>query len=286
MDSSHIDVPRTPASSHELADPFKLAAVSAFLQPFRWMFHPVFHGIENVPADRPLLFVGNHQLYGLVDIPFLFEELWHRRRIFLRGLADRAHYSLPLWRDMLTSFGAVEGTRENCATLMQDGESIVVFPGGAREVSKRKTEKYKLLWKERFGFARLAIEHRCTIVPFASVGVEDAWDILFDKDDFLATPLGRFASWLGLREDAMMPIPRGIGPTPFPRPTRLYFRIMEPIATAPYRGASGDTEAVHDLQARTHAAIETGIAMLREEQGRDPEAIRFSTVFGPLHPRR
>ncbi|MFN2377289.1 MAG: lysophospholipid acyltransferase family protein [Candidatus Binatia bacterium] len=271
-----------PASARELADPLKMAAVSAFLQPWRWMFHPIFHGLELIPDDRPLLFVGNHTLYGLVDIPLLFDELWKTRRIFLRGLADRGHYQVPLWRDLLTSMGAVLGTRDHCARLMRNREAVVVFPGGAREVFKRRDEKYKLLWKERYGFARLAVEHECTVVPFASVGVEEAWDIVFDRDDYLATPLGRLAVWLGLREEAMAPLARGIGPTPIPRPARIYFRILPPIRSADLGNPSCANEAVIRLQQLTHDAIERGIAELREEQGHDPEAVRFSTIFGPL----
>jgi 1-acyl-sn-glycerol-3-phosphate acyltransferase len=277
--------PDAIASALELADPIKLAAVSAFLQPWRWMFHPVFHGLDNIPTTRPLLFVGNHTLYGLIDIPLLFDELWKRHGIFLRGLADRGHYQVPLWRDLLTSFGAVLGTRENCARLMRAGEAIAVFPGGAREVFKTRGEKYKLLWKERYGFARLAIAHGCTVVPFASVGVEDAYDILFDRDDYLATPIGRLASWLGVRDDAMAPIARGIGITMVPRPARIYFRILPPIETASYGGLGNSMKAVVDLQTRTHDAIERGIAELREEQGHDPESIRFLTIFGPLSRR-
>jgi 1-acyl-sn-glycerol-3-phosphate acyltransferase len=76
-----------PARADELTDPLKLAAVSAFLRPWRWIFRPVFHGLDHIPAERPLLFVGNHTLYGIIDMPLLFEELWKRRRIFPRGLA-------------------------------------------------------------------------------------------------------------------------------------------------------------------------------------------------------
>lgn len=271
-----------PASAGDLADPVKLAAVSAFLQPWRWMFHPVFHGLDNIPPSGPLLFVGNHTLYGLIDIPLLFDELWRQRRIFLRGLADRGHYQVPLWRDLLTSCGAVLGTRANCAALMRAGEAIVVFPGGAREVFKSRAEKYKLLWKERHGFAKLAVEHGCTVIPFASVGVEDAYDILFDRDDYMATPLGRIAMKLGVREDALMPIARGIGPTMIPRPARIYFRVMPAIETAHYGGGRAGLDAILDLRDRTHDAIEQGIAELRDEQGHDPEAVRFSTIFGPL----
>jgi hypothetical protein len=36
---------------------------------------------------------------------------------------------------------------------------VLVFPGGGREVTKRKGEAHKVIWKERTGFARMAIEH-------------------------------------------------------------------------------------------------------------------------------
>lgn len=273
---------REPAGvtrAKELTDPVKLAAFSAFLQPWRWMFDPVFHGLERIPDKRPLLFVGNHTLYGIIDIPLLCEELWRKRGIFLRGLADRGHYHVPLWRDLLTSLGAVLGTRENCAALMEAGEAIVVFPGGSREVFKTRAEKYKLLWKERYGFARLAVEHGCTIVPFASVGVDEAYDILADRDDYLATPLGRLAAWLGIRKDAMPPIALGVGPTIIPRPVRIYFRIMPPIEASDFGRRGSDIEMLRDL---THDAVERGIDELRREQGHDPKAQRFSTIFGPL----
>jgi hypothetical protein len=42
-------------------------------------------------------------------------------------------------------------------------------PGGAGEVFKGRGQDYKLLWKERLGFARMAIEFGYPIVPFAAV---------------------------------------------------------------------------------------------------------------------
>ncbi len=74
--------------------------------------------------------------------------------------------------------GAVLGTRANCAALMRSGAHILVFPGGAREVFKHKGEAYQLIWKERYGFVRLAIEHGYTITPYATAGAEEAFDVL------------------------------------------------------------------------------------------------------------
>jgi 1-acyl-sn-glycerol-3-phosphate acyltransferase len=61
---------------------------------------------------------------------------------------------------------------------MEDGRSILVFPGGGREVTKRRGEKYRLIWGERMGFARMAIECGYPIVPVASAaGTPPGWDL-------------------------------------------------------------------------------------------------------------
>jgi hypothetical protein len=51
----------------------------------------------------------------------------------------------------------VRGTRDNVRALMRDHQTILTFPGGSREVNKRRGQQYNLLWRERIGFARLAI---------------------------------------------------------------------------------------------------------------------------------
>jgi 1-acyl-sn-glycerol-3-phosphate acyltransferase len=246
----------------------KIERALALLEPWRRLVSPVFVGIERIPADRrPLLFVGNHTLLGLLDTPLLLAEVYRRTGIFLRALGDHAHFKVPVWRDFLAGAGVVDGTRENCDRLMAAGEAILVFPGGGREVAKRKGEKYRLLWKERLGFARMALRHGCTVVPFAAVGVEDALDIVVDFDDVAASPLGPLLRRLKLRPDVVMPLVKGVGPTPLPRPERLYFHFGDAIAVE--KSVDGD-DAARALRDRVKAAIEAGIAELLALQAKDP----------------
>ena len=247
------------------------------LEPWRWLTRPRFYGIDDVPDERPLLFVGNHTLYGMLDVPLLYAELYREKGIFLRALGDHIHFKIPGWRDALEAFGVVDGTRENCAELMRAGESILVFPGGAREVAKRRGEKYKLVWKERLGFARMAIENGCTIVPFSAVGLEDAYDIVMDADELLATPLGALFRRFGLREDALLPVVKGIGPTPLPRPQRLYFRLGPAVPTA---GLEADEASCRELRDRVKAEVERGIELMLVEQAADPDRVRLPGIFG------
>jgi len=151
---------------------------------------------------------------------------------------------------------------------MRAGEAVLVFPGGAREVGKRRDEHYRLQWKERLGFARLAAAHRCTIVPFSAVGADDCYDIVLDGDDLLRSPVGRLARRLGVREDALMPLGRGAFGTPLPRPERFYFHFAEPIAADV---DPDDEAAVRALRDRTRTAVEDGLARMLRVRAVDPD---------------
>lgn len=238
--------------------------------PLRHLAQPYFDGWDRIPDDRPLLFVGNHTLYGVLDVPFMYMALFRKKGIVLRPLGDHIHFAIPIWRDLLARYGVVDGTRENCSALMDANECLLVFPGGAREVAKRRGEKYQLIWKQRLGFVRLAVRHGCTIVPFSAVGVEDAYDIVIDADDVMQSPLGAVLRKLEVRLDVLMPLARGVGPTPVPRPERFYFRFGAAIPTREHAGAQDDDEICHRLRDRVSAAIEAGIEELIAYRAADP----------------
>lgn len=262
---------RGPGSASFHPSKRDVARLRRLLAPYEWIARPLSIGIENVPAKGPALLVGNHTLLGLLDPPALYLELLAKRGVFPRALGDHGHFRIPLWRDWLARWGVADGTPENCSRLLDAGEIVLVFPGGAREVSKRKGERYKLVWKERLGFARMAIRARCPVAPFAAVGVEDALDVVLDADEILASPAGRLLRRLGVREDWVMPMVRGVGPTPLPRLQRLYFRFLRPISTRKYKGDFRNDDACREVRDRVRAAVERGIAELLEIQARDPE---------------
>jgi hypothetical protein len=234
----------------------------ALLEPVRRLTSPVLLGLDRIPDHGPRLFVGNHTLTGLLDAPWLISELYRRRGIFLHSLGDHAHFSVPVWRDFLNRFGVVDGTPANLSALFERGDDVLVFPGGAREVMKDRGERYQLKWGRRSGFARLAHQHGVPIVPFAAVGVEHALDVVVGPGDILASPVGTAMRRAGVREDLVMPIVRGVGPTPIPRPERLYFELLPPIWPG--------VDDAWALREQTRKAIEGGIAHLHEVREADP----------------
>jgi 1-acyl-sn-glycerol-3-phosphate acyltransferase len=242
--------------------------LGSLIAPLSRVIQPKLYGVEHLPTDGSLL-VGNHTIYGLLDVPFLISEVWKRRRILIRGLGENAHYAVPIWRELFSEGGMVRGTRDNVRVLMRARETILVFPGGAREVNKRRDQRYQLLWRERIGFARLAIEQGYPIIPVAAVGAEEMLDVIIDRN----TPIyGQFA---GLYEKLMgfptPPIVRGVGPTAIPRPERLYFWFGEAIDARSFGRRYDDTAAARALRDEVKGAILTGIQLLRDERDQDPD---------------
>jgi 1-acyl-sn-glycerol-3-phosphate acyltransferase len=259
-------------------EPYPLDELQRIAAPLRRLLSPVAIGMEHVPRDGAVLLTGNHTVYGLLDIPMLALELAEKTGRLVRGLGDHNHFALPIWRDVLHRLGAVRGTRDNCARLFERGEAVLVFPGGGREVMKHKGEKYKLIWKERVGFARLAIEHGVPIVPFASVGVEDMFEIVADAEDILRSPVGELLRVLGVTTqpwfrhgEIIPPLTRGAGPAGLPRLERQYFLFGPPIETRQLRGRHEDPGACLALRREVQAAVEMQIADLLAVQAADPE---------------
>ena len=187
--------------------PLKRIQQGLWLQQ-QW-FDPIFTGLDNVDKSKPALYVGNHTLYGTLDAPLMLLGLYQHKDIFLRSLGDHIHFKIPLWRNLLWDNGCVQAK-----------EHILVFPGGGREVMKNKGEEYKLVWKERTGFARMAMEHGYDIIPFASVGADEIFDIRYDTNDFYQSKLGQLVQKTGIKDkylrggDAFLPFATGLGLLP------------------------------------------------------------------------
>lgn len=268
-DNPTVQVPGPPS-------PQTLARITRTLAPVRRLIRPKVYGGDELPS-RGVLLVGNHSLIGLLDAPLLCAELWDRG-IPVRVLGNHAHFKLRGWRDLLSAAGVVPGDPAIADVLMDRGETILVFPGGGREVAKRKGEKYQLLWENRLGFARLAVRHGYPIVPFASVGAEDAFDIVVDTDNRFLIPARTLFERLSGSPD-LFPIVRGIGPTPIPRPERQYYWFGGAIQTDGV--AADDDRAITRIRDETRAAIEGGITFLLGERDRDPDRSVVRRLFKP-----
>jgi len=235
--------------------PPPLATVNVLMAPIQQFLNVEVLGLDNVPTDYPCFYVMNHSLMG-IEMPSFVHLLYKERGVFVRGLADHFHWAGPQG-PLLRALGAVDGTRPNVDMLMARRQSILVYPGGGAEIMKASSvERYALMWKERLGFARMAIKNRYPILPCACVGTEDMLDIMFDL------PMGFLSKPLGVPSIPMVK-PNSI--------QKIYFWFGKPIPTDKYGGDSDNTDFAREVRDLTKAAIEGGIREMRAKQAADPD---------------
>jgi len=185
----------------------------------RWLYRDYFRaevrGIENVPADGRVLLVSNHSgqlpFDGLAIATALFLEAQPPRVI--RSMVERFVPTVPFASYLFSRWGQITGTPENCRRLLREGEAILVFPEGARGISKPFSQRYQL---QDFGagFMRLALETDTPIVPVAVVGAEEQAPAINLK------PIARL---LGTPAFPIVPYPPFVPLVPLPVKYRIYF---------------------------------------------------------------
>lgn len=243
----------------------KLIRLGSLLQ--RFYFRPTFLGAEHLNPNKPAMYVGNHTIYGVLDSPIIIDYLYTQHKIAVVSLGDHVHFKIPLWREMVKGMGAVDGLQAYAREAMQQGYSLLVFPGGGREVAKRKGEAYQLIWKERYGFLKLAQEFNYEIAPFVALGGDEVFDLALDANFLLnqkwfkhilkVPKIGKV-----LRQGEILPsIPKNIIPKRIP----FYFKFYPRLSI----DSSYTDQHLHNFRDELQKQLYDGIAELKKIRDSD-----------------
>lgn len=266
--------------------PISKGFARTFIAPFKFYFAPVFLGLDELDAKRPAMYVSNHTILGVLDgYPFAI-ELYLQKDIVLRALADSNHYKIPFWKEFITDrLGVVEASRDNCRAIMKRKESLLVFPGGTREICKKRGEQYVLKWSDRKGFVRMAMEQGYDIIPVAAIGAEEAYTIVGDATDFIKTPLGQFLQFIGVTEkyfkngDLIPPKVAGLGNSIIPRPSKLYFSFGKRISTKALQKDFENEEAQATIKKQVEEALLSEFRKLFEYRSNDRDRSKWRRLI-------
>src|SRR4051812_3128683 len=109
--------------------------------PGLWMlaslyFRAEVRGLHNIPADGPVLLVGNHSGGNMTPDTLVFTLAFNtyfgvERRFY--QLAHNLVVSMPALAS-LRKYGTVAASRENARTALDTGAALLVYPGGDYEV--------------------------------------------------------------------------------------------------------------------------------------------------------
>lgn len=155
-------------------------AMDVVLPIYRHYFRVRVFGLENV-KDVPYMVVSNHTGQVPIDgvlITMAFALELEKPRI-LHSMVERFMAGLPFVGDLSAQTGSILGDRENCKWLLNQNESILVFPEGVRGINKNTKNFYEL---QRFsnGFFRIALQAKTPILPISVVGAEEMFPLVFN----------------------------------------------------------------------------------------------------------
>jgi len=185
----------------------------------RWLYRSYFRaaafGIEHIPATGRVLFVANHSgqlpFDGLVIGAACFLEPPQPRLV--RSMVEYFVPTVPFASYLLSRWGQITGTPENCRRLLAAEEAVLVFPEGVRGISKGFSQRYQLA-EFGTGFMRLALEMQAPIVPIAVIGAEEQAPAINVKS---------LARLVGAPSFPVVPYPPFFPLVPLPVKYRLYF---------------------------------------------------------------
>jgi len=147
--------------------------IAPFARALRLWYRPRVHGLDRVPADRPVVYVGKHPRSWLYLETILMGLLafWDGDRVPFRPMEKRGTslHRLPGLAWLRRHVGAIPATAEAALAVLRGGESILLFPGGASELYGAPD---RIAWRGRRGFARIAAAAGAPVVPFAIGGAD------------------------------------------------------------------------------------------------------------------
>jgi 1-acyl-sn-glycerol-3-phosphate acyltransferase len=240
------------------------------LNPLIDLYHPYVAGLYDLPRDGRFLLVGNHTQFGMAEVFLIPHYVRRKFGVQVRPLAERGiAQGRGFGKDLVAAYGGVVGHPDTAQELMRHNATVLVFPGGGRELPKFRGEEYQLRWDGRSGFARVAIANDYPIVPVGLVGGDDVYQSITDRDG----TWGRLSQALGQRMtgrgDMAMPLVRGIGPTLIPRPQRMYLEFGTPINTT-RPGRTKEATWVEEVKQATQDSLEQILAGLQTVRTNDP----------------
>ncbi len=229
---------------------------------FEEYFRAEVEGIGNVPTLGPALLVGNHGgllPFDALMLRYAVEEL-HPAGRAPRILIEDWFMELPVLNLLLTRLGAMRGSQQNARRLLADGDLVTLFPEGAKGVTKRWRDRYRVQRFGRGGTIRLALETGVPIIPVAIVGGEEIYPLLarlrlpIAGAEFNFLPLTPTFPWLG---------PLGL----LPLPGKWMIRFGAPLDLQGLgKEAAGDEIAVNELNETLRSTIQDMVNGLLQQR--------------------
>ena len=118
-------------------------------------FRAEVRGLDNIPAEGPVLLVGNHSGGTLIADTFVFAEAFYGHFGPLRRFHQLVHdlvFKLPGRAGEPVALRGVPASPENMARALERDAALLVYPGGDHETYRPTWESAEIDFAGRTGF--------------------------------------------------------------------------------------------------------------------------------------
>lgn len=225
---------------------------------YKYYFRVETEGWHHIPTQKQVLLVGSHN--GGMAAPDMIMTMYDWFRNFgterlVYGLMHPHVWKInPCLARLAEKTGAITAHPKMALAALQKNASLLVYPGGAQDVFRPHTQRYKINLAGRKGFIKLALKQEIPIIPIISTGAHDTLIVLVDLYHIAQQLHQMGMPWLFDLDPQVFPIYLGlpwgvgIGPLPnIPLPIKIKIRVCPPIVFVKY-GAKA---------ARDHTYVDT-----------------------------
>jgi 1-acyl-sn-glycerol-3-phosphate acyltransferase len=235
--------------------------------PGLWMLASLYfradvRGLHRIPAEGPVLLVGNHSGGNVPPDTFVFTLAFCSYFGVERPFYQLAHNLVAIYPALrgLRKFGTVAASPDNARLALESGATVLVYPGGDYEVYRPSWQRHVVELGGRTGFVRLARQTAVPIVPVASVGGQET-ALFLGRGQWLARLL-MLDKVLRLKSVPIsVALPWGVNITDWlghiPLPAKIVIEVQEPIQV------NHDDQAVYD---KVVASLQAGVDRLAAER--------------------
>src|SRR4051794_23507768 len=112
-------------------------------------------GLDNIPAEGPVLLVGNHSGGTLIVDTFVFSQAFYDHFGPARNFFQLAHdmvFQVPGVRSILSRWGTVPASPDNMRRALDCDSALLVYPGGDEETYRPTWQSATIDLAGRKGF--------------------------------------------------------------------------------------------------------------------------------------
>lgn len=213
-------------------------------------FRAEVRGLERIPADGPVMLVGNHSGGNVIPDTIVFAVAFSSFFGADRRFHQLAHSLVLAFPGLgwLRRYGVLEASRANLHRALDAGAAVLVYPGGINEVHRPSWESNKIDFAQRKGWIKMALEHDVPVVPVVAIGGQES-ALFLSRGEGLARllRLKQLARLDGLPISIAVPWGLNIGDLAghIPLPSKITIQVLDPINLRERYGSNPSPEAIY-----------------------------------------